>query len=136
MKRKAEKRNGSKNLSKIIFTGIIISLAFTVAILALLAELIIKGTIPEDMVKEASMGAAFAGVFVGSAVASRINREKAFLTGISTGACFLILRNTICLTSETGVFSNDIGVGILLCICCGTLGGTLIGSQNKKKKRT
>lgn len=135
MKKKKEKHNNANNLPRIIFWGMIITGVFTIVFLAIISVLIIKGMISEDMGKEAAMAAVFAGVFIGTVAASKMNKHRPFLTGVIVGISFFLLRNIICIISEDGVAVNETGLGIMFCTCCGMLAGSLIGSQNKKRRR-
>ena len=133
MKKKGQK---SKNSAvKSISCGVFIALVFSAICMACTSVLVIKTTIPEDMLKEIAIASSAAGIFIGSAVTSRISSAQKLVSGIAVGVCFYILRSIICLSAENSVIINDVSFGIAFCTLCASVGGALIGSKEEKRRK-
>lgn len=130
--RYAKKRNGMS----VVAIGAVSALIFVMLCMMTAAVFIAKGNIPENMLKEISIAASAAGVFVGSVIAAKTSYSGKVLNGIASGMCFFVMRTLTCLFSENSVVMNDVTVGILFCTFCASLGGALIGSKTEKRKRT
>ena len=126
-----ENKSAVSALIRSVLIGLAVVLAVSSVILLIAAALISKEVIGENMLQDCAIVASLIGGFAGSFVSVRIRGSAALLTGLITGAAFIILKLLVTLMSDSSRFDG----GAFFVTSIFLLAGAILGAMPKKRQR-
>lgn len=124
-----------KKYMKCAIKGTILSIVTCILILAVLAILIQKGSIPSSLMEPCVIVTVIIATCVGGSIAVRLQGRTAAITALLSGLLGLLLITTVAFAENGLRFLNAGYAKMLVSIFAGSLTGGMLGTHQKSVKK-
>ena len=134
MPKRVEKKNGT-NLVGNIFLGISIGLLGSTGLVALIAALVVNGTVPAASAESILPVAVLLATALGALICVKMSGTQILLTGLLGSCGVYLVRTLLCCFGESGSVFDLFSIKVLCACLAGGVLGILCAAGKGKKRR-